>query len=66
MGKRLTPEGASWAETLAAIRKGLEDQPDGPLRPEELAMLEDWYASCEDPDQRQRLGQIMRVLGRGN
>jgi hypothetical protein len=65
MRKRLPPGGGSWAETLSAIRKSLEDKPDGALRPEEMAMLEDWYTACEDPDQRRRLGQIMRALGHG-
>ena len=65
MRKRLTPVGGSWAETLAAIRESLENTPEGALRPEELAMLEDWYSACEDPEQRRRLGQIMRALGRG-
>ncbi|MEQ8899324.1 MAG: hypothetical protein RID23_19775 [Roseovarius sp.] len=64
MRKRLVPEGGAWADRLAAIRKSLEDAPEGALRPEELALLEDWYTACEDPEQRQRLGQIMRVLGR--
>ncbi|KZY40130.1 hypothetical protein A3731_01705 [Roseovarius sp. HI0049] len=64
MRKRLTPEGGTFTQTLAAIRKRLEDRPDGALRPEELALLEDWYTECEDPEQRRRLGQIMRVLGR--
>ncbi|WP_422029091.1 hypothetical protein [Roseovarius sp.] len=65
MGKRLTPGSGTWTERLAAIRKCLEDAPEGALRPEEMALLEDWYTACDDPEQRRRLGQIMHALGRG-
>ena len=64
MRKRLSPDGGRWGETLSAIRQSLDDTPDGPLRPEELAMLKDWYTSCEDAEERRQLGQIITVLGR--
>lgn len=63
MGKRLTPDGSQWMERLAAIRESIEERPEGQLRPEEMAMLQHWHRTCEDPEQRQRLGQILSVLG---
>lgn len=63
MGKRLTPEGSQWLERLADIRQCMEDRPEGQLRPEEVALLQDWHRTCEDPEQRQRLGEIISVLG---
>lgn len=59
MSGEQTQDGGEWATSLHAIRKRMTDVPVGAVRPEELALLREWYDSCDDPENRRELGRIL-------
>lgn len=63
MVSEMTPDGRHGLDTLCAIRQRMDASPGSALRPEELAMLKEWYSTCRDPERRRELGEIIRVFG---
>lgn len=60
MSGEQTREGGEWATALHVLRRRMTGpSPGAALRPEELALLREWYESCEDPENRRELGRIL-------
>jgi len=60
MTSNLTPDGLRGADALRTIRKNLVSIDRAVLRPEEMALLQDWHADCNDPDNCRELTRIIR------
>ena len=63
MTSKMTPDGSRGADALRAIREKLGPWGRVDVRPEEMALLQDWQAACDDPDRRRELTRIIHQLG---
>jgi len=58
-----TPDGGYGRDALYAIRERIGHMSDAGLRAEELDLLRQWHAACEDPARRYELSRIIGLFG---